>query len=132
MTIRTEIAIAVVEQDDCFLVGRRPTGVPLAGLWEFPGGKVEPGEALEQAVIRECQEEAGIAIEVLAPYAVRDYDYDHAEVRLHFFACHPVARSVQPNGSFRWVRREELGNLEFPSANRALIEQLTADKRPVL
>jgi mutator protein MutT len=125
MTDRTIIAIAVVEHDDQFLVGRRPPNVPLAGLWEFPGGKVEPSETPEQTAIRECQEEAGLFVEVVERYEVRDYDYDHATLKLHFYSCRPLEPTTPPKGSFRWVRRDELGNLDFPSANGPLIEQLT-------
>src|SRR5947209_7478611 len=64
----TQIAIAVVEQDGRFLVGRRPAGVPLAGLSEFPGGKIEPQETAEAAAVRECFEETGIVVEVTGRY----------------------------------------------------------------
>ncbi|MBI3839784.1 MAG: NUDIX domain-containing protein, partial [Planctomycetia bacterium] len=59
-----EIAVAVVEGDGKFLIGQRETGVPLAGLWEFPGGKVEPGEPAENAAIRECLEETGWLVRI--------------------------------------------------------------------
>ena len=73
----TLIAIAVVEQDGRFLIGQRPPGVPLAGLWEFPGGKVEPGESPEQAAIRECREEAGIEVTIVGEYPDRMERYSH-------------------------------------------------------
>jgi 8-oxo-dGTP diphosphatase len=123
---RTEIAIAVVEQDNRFLVGRRPANVPLAGLWEFPGGKVEPGETPEQTAARECEEESGVAVEIIERYVVRDYDYAHAKVKLHFFSCRPIDPIEKPHGSFGWVERDELRNLQFPDANRPLIEHLTS------
>jgi 8-oxo-dGTP diphosphatase len=124
--LRTEIAIAVVEHHDQFLVGQRATNVALPGLCEFPGGKVEAGETPEQAAVRECQEEAGLSVEVIAPYVVRDYDYEHAKLKLHFYACRPLDPSAILKGSFRWVRRERLSELEFPSANATLVKQLTA------
>src|SRR5437764_2006476 len=61
-TMPTPIAVAVVEKDGHFLVGQRPEGVSLAGLWEFPGGKIEPGESPEAAAVRECLEETGVDV----------------------------------------------------------------------
>jgi 8-oxo-dGTP diphosphatase len=122
----TTIAVAVVERNGEFLVGQRPPGVPLAGLWEFPGGKVEPGEAPEDAAVRECLEEAGVTITVAAAYGDHDQQYDHGRVRLHFFACRPNSESATPRAPFRWVGRAELAQLEFPVGNRALVRRLLA------
>jgi mutator protein MutT len=121
------IAVAVVEHDGCFLVGQRPHGVPLAGLWEFPGGKQEPGETAEQAAVRECLEEAGLAVRVLAAYPVHQQQYDHGCVRLNFFACRPNDPAVSPRAPFRWVPRRELHRLEFPSGNRGLLDILLGE-----
>src|SRR5881275_3042575 len=85
----TPIAIAVVEHDGRFLVGQRPAGVPLAGLWEFPGGKIEPGESPEAAAVRECLEETGIRVESLFRYPTIVHDYAHDRVELFFIACRP-------------------------------------------
>ena len=120
----TLIAIAVVEQDDHFLIGRRAADVPLAGLWEFPGGKVEPNETPAQAAVRECQEEAGVGVEAIETYSVQDFAYDHGQLRLHFFACRPIERMPIPIHPFRWVSRADMLQLEFPRANQVLLEQL--------
>ncbi len=125
----TPIAIAVVEHEDCFLVGRRPEGTPLAGLWEFPGGKIEPGESAEAAAVRECREEAGVEVEPLFRYPTNVHDYKHDRVELFFIACRPLAAGAGSlaNG-FRWVPREELQKLVFPEGNRAVLQILAAAK----
>ena len=84
---RVEIAIAVVERDGQFLIGLRPEGESLAGYWEFPGGKVTAGETAEDAARRECLEETGLEVRIVGTYPAIAYDYPHASVQLHFFAC---------------------------------------------
>jgi 8-oxo-dGTP diphosphatase len=123
-TAATEIAIAVVEQDDRFLIGRRPAGVALAGLWEFPGGKVEPGESPEAAAIRETLEEAGVQIVIEGEYPEVVHQYDHGKLRLHFFRCRLAQVAQQPSERFVWVSRSALGQYQFPAANARLIDDL--------
>ena len=120
------IAVAVVEHDDHYLIGPRPAGVPLAGLWEFPGGKVEPGETAEQAAARECFEETGIAIDVGESYPAVDHRYDHGQVRLIFFACRPRHTACAPRPPFEWVPRRRLVEYRFPDANADLVAYLTS------
>ena len=74
------IAVAVVQSDGRFLVGRRPSGVPLAGFAEFPGGKVEPGEEFGDTAVRECLEETGIEVCVCRQLCEMEYDYDHGRL----------------------------------------------------
>jgi mutator protein MutT len=125
----TPIAIAVVERDGCFLVGRRPEGAPLAGLWEFPGGKIEPDESPEAAAVRECQEEAGIDVEPLFRYPTNVHEYQHGRVELFFIACRPpAAGAAETANGFRWVPRKELQKLRFPEGNRAVLQILAAAK----
>ena len=81
-----EVAAAVIERPDgTFLLAQRPPGKVYAGYWEFPGGKVEPGEAAEQALARELHEEIGIEVERAYPWITREYVYPHGHVRLNFF-----------------------------------------------
>jgi 8-oxo-dGTP diphosphatase len=121
----TGIAVAVVEHEGRLLIGQRPPGVPLAGLWEFPGGKVEAGETASAAAARECLEEAGLVIEVGAAYPAVVHQYDHDRLALEFFACRAVDAKVPPRPPFRWVELSELAGLPFPAANAALIEFLS-------
>src|SRR5205823_2933585 len=108
-----DIAIAVVEMDGRFLIGRRAAGAVLAGLWEFPGGKVRPDELPPQAAARECLEETGLRIEVGEPYPQVVHQYEHGRVRLHFFACRPLDPRQLPAEPFRWVTAAELSQYEF-------------------
>jgi mutator protein MutT len=120
-----KVAIAVVEQNGCFLIGQRPEGVPLAGLWEFPGGKILPGETAEAAAIRECLEETGIAVENVLHLSSVSHAYEHGTVALEFIACRPVnGEQAKPTPPFRWVPRGELAEYEFPPANAAILELL--------
>src|SRR5215510_16045607 len=83
---RVEVVAAVITRPDgSFLLGQRPAGKVYAGYWEFPGGKVEPGESAPAALKRELHEELGIQVERAYPWLTRDYDYEHAAVRLRFY-----------------------------------------------
>lgn len=83
---RVEVAAAVIERPDgAFLMARRPRGKAYAGWWEFPGGKVEPGETARAALDRELHEELGITVETAYPWLNRAFDYPHAQVNLRFF-----------------------------------------------
>ena len=81
----TEVAVGILIRDDgALLLSTRPEGKPYAGYWEFPGGKIEPGETVEQALRRELHEELGITIGAAQPWKVTEHDYPHALVRLHW------------------------------------------------
>ncbi|MDX1944891.1 MAG: NUDIX domain-containing protein [Pirellulaceae bacterium] len=121
----TPIAIAVVEHAGRFLIGQRQPGAALAGLWEFPGGKIEPGETPEAAAERECLEETGLAVRALFRYPAQVQQYDHDRVELFFIACKTLpAANLEPRPPFRWIRREELAQYEFPAGNRGLLTLL--------
>lgn len=120
----TPIAIAVVEHNDLFLIGERGPDVPLAGRWEFPGGKVEQGETAEQAAIRECLEETGLAVRIVGEYPPHIQQYDHDRVELHFFCCEPVDANARPLEPYRWIERVDLAKYEFPAGNRGLLKLL--------
>jgi 8-oxo-dGTP diphosphatase len=121
----TPIAIAVVEHAGCYLIGQRPEGKPLAGLWEFPGGKVEAGETAEEAAVRECREETGIAVEVVGEYPLQEFRYAHDEVQLRFFRCRVAAGAMEtPGWPFIWGTRKALAEFEFPPGNEAILAVL--------
>ncbi len=124
-----EIAVAVVEHEGRLLIGLRPAGVPLAGLWEFPGGKLHHGETPSAAAQRECWEETGLNVVAGDAYPMVEHEYVHGRLRLHFFACtlrNAGTGTPAPTLAerFRWVPAAELSQYEFPKANAALIELL--------
>jgi len=122
----TLIAIAVVEHEGRFLIGQRPPGVPLAGIWEFPGGKVKPGESPENAAIRECREETGLEVQIVGEYPPHVEQYDHDQVELRFFRCEPVDPKAMPQSPYGWVQQTSLEDYEFPTGNRNLLKVICA------
>ena len=127
-----DIAVGVIaDEAGRVLVQQRPTDAMLGGLWEFPGGKVEPDEALADACRREIREELGVEVEVGAPVAQIGHAYSHFRITLHAFHCRivrgePIHHAAQP---IRWVPVEDLGDLAFPRANRRLIDALAVERR---
>jgi 8-oxo-dGTP diphosphatase len=123
-------AVALVDTDGRVLVAQRPEGKHLAGLWEFPGGKVEPGEPPELALVRELKEELGIdtAASCLAPCGFVSHAYEKFHLVMLIFACRkwhgrPVGQQGQP---LRWVRVPELFKLDMPPADRPVLGLLQA------
>ena len=125
----TSVAIAVVEHEGRFLVGKRSEFVPLGGYWEFPGGKLQVDESPREAAERECLEETGIAVEATHCLVVNLQQYEHGEIKLHFLACQlrfpdAAPADTTPTLPFKWVSREELASLRFPVGNRPLLQRL--------
>ena len=121
------IAVVVVRRDSRILIGRRPTEGLLGGLWEFPGGKIEPGETPEAAAARELREEMCIEVSIGRQIALVPFAYSHFRITLHAFeaawtAGEPCGRAVS---DWRWVTADELRSYAFPAANRPIIEQLS-------
>ncbi len=109
MTRITEVAAAVIERGDgTFLLACRPEGKPYPGYWEFPGGKIEPGEDPRAALDRELEEELGIRVREATPWITRVYAYTHATVRLHFFRVTAWDGEPQPleDQAIAWQRVE--------------------------
>jgi 8-oxo-dGTP diphosphatase len=124
------VAAALVDADGRVLVQRRPEGKPMAGLWEFPGGKVEPGETPEAALIRELAEELGIETwgSCLAPAAFASEALGERHLILLLYVCRKwrgLPRALHGE-ELRWVRPLELHGLDMPPADRPLIGLLEA------
>jgi 8-oxo-dGTP diphosphatase len=121
------VAAAIVERDERFLLTQRVKGTHLAGTWEFPGGKCEPGESLEACLAREMMEELAVECVVGRSILVTRHAYAERTVELHFFATTLAGEpSPQLGQAMRWASRAELGTLPFPEADRELIQLLIA------
>jgi len=123
-------AVALIDADGRVLVQQRPEGKPMAGLWEFPGGKVEPGETPEIALIRELKEELGIDTQAacLAPATFASEPLGSRHLLLLLYVCRRWKGAPQPleGGALKWVRPVELHGLAMPPADRPLIGLLEA------
>ncbi|TGQ70866.1 (deoxy)nucleoside triphosphate pyrophosphohydrolase [Mesorhizobium sp. M00.F.Ca.ET.186.01.1.1] len=118
-------ACALVDADGRVLLAQRPPGKQLAGLWEFPGGKVEPGETPEQCIIRELHEEIGIETEIpcLAPLTFASHSYDDFHLLMPLFVCRRFRGIAQPREgqALKWVRPKQMRDYPMPPADAPLI-----------
>jgi mutator protein MutT len=121
-----EVAAGLIRQDGRYLIARRKPDVHLAGFWEFPGGKREAGESLEECLQRELFEELRIRVGRPVPYQVVRHDYPDRVVELHFFRCEIEQGPAMPVGcaEIRWVRPDELVTYQFPPADEAVVRSL--------
>ena len=126
MAAPIQVAAAVIDSGDLYLITRRKAGTHLAGLWEFPGGKCEEGESLKDCLRREVREELGIEITEPLPLQTIRHDYPEKSVELHFFRCTIKAGTAQVLGcdDLKWVTAKELATFEFPPADRTLVTAL--------
>jgi len=123
-----DIAAGVIWRGQQVLITQRPPRGLLGGLWEFPGGKREPGESLEECVQREVCEELGITVQVGGLLAAVEHAYTHFRITLHAFHCQYIAGEPQCHEActaWKWVTVTELGHYAFPAANRKIIQMLT-------
>ena len=120
------VTAAVIERDNRFLITERLEGTHLAGHWEFPGGKCEPGETPEECLRRELREELEVEATVGAEIFRTTHQYPDRLLELRFFGCtlEGMPRPVQGQ-RMRWVPRQALSSLPFPPADAAFIAQLT-------
>ena len=118
-------AVALIDPDGRVLLAQRPEGKSLAGLWEFPGGKVEAGESPEACLIRELHEELGINTwaSCLAPLTFASHNYDDFHLLMPLFACRKWEGIVQPREGQKlaWVRAKDLRDYPMPPADEPLI-----------
>ncbi len=124
----TEVAAAVLTQPDGrVLLAQRPAGKPYAGYWEFPGGKVEPGESLEAALARELHEELGVVVTRACRWITRVFEYPHATVRLNFFRVFEWQGTPHPHEGqlFSWQRPEAVEVTPLLPANFPIVKALS-------
>jgi 8-oxo-dGTP diphosphatase len=122
------VLAAIIERDGSLLVTRRLQGTHLAGLWEFPGGKCEPGESHEACLRRELEEELGIEAVVGEEIYSTEHAYPERTIRLHFRLCAAAADPVPRLGQeMRWMTRAELDPADFPPADAELIGRLRSE-----
>ena len=121
-------ACALIDQDKRVLIAQRPVGKPMAGLWEFPGGKIEDGETPEDTVIREMLEELSVKVTkpCLAPLSFTSHNYQEFHILMPLFICRkwegiPVPREAQ---QVKWVRANRLRDFQMPPADEPLISHL--------
>lgn len=122
------VVAAVVEKDGAFLVTRRPPGVHLAGLWEFPGGKMQDGESPEEALIRELREELGINVKqaCLAPLTFASHEYEKFFLLMPLFVCRRWEGQVtaKEGQELAWAKPAQLKDYPMPPADVPLIPTL--------
>ena len=121
-------AVALVDTDGRVLIAQRPEGKQLAGLWEFPGGKVEPGETPEQCLIRELKEELGIDVNeaCLAPFVFTSHAYDSFHLLMPLWLCRRGSGAVQAleHQAVAWVKPTRLSDYPMPPADEPLVAWL--------
>ncbi len=120
------VVAAAIRKNGRYLLGKRPQGGMLEGLWEFPGGKVEEDETYEEALQRELKEELGVEVQVHEAITSVDHTYSHLRVTLHLYACEIVEGKPRAlyHDEVQWIGRHKLRELAFPAANLKLIDHL--------
>ena len=128
LTLLLVAAVALVDADNRVLIAQRPAGKPMAGLWEFPGGKVEAGERPEETLIRELAEELGITVQeaCLAPLTFASHAYETFHLLMPLYICRRWNGLVQAREgqALKWVRPRQLREHDMPPADEPLIPAL--------
>jgi 8-oxo-dGTP diphosphatase len=128
MSILLVVACALVDADRRVLIAQRPEGKAMAGLWEFPGGKVESGETPEAALIRELEEELGVATQTacLAPLSFASHSYEKFHLLMPLYVCRKWQGMPEPREhvALKWVRPQALRDYAMPPADEPLIAAL--------
>jgi 8-oxo-dGTP diphosphatase len=122
------VAVALIDVDGRVLIAKRPQGKSLAGLWEFPGGKVEPGERPEAALIRELREELGIEVSesCLAPFVFASHAYDSFHLLMPLYLCRrwDGVVAAREHDALAWVKSDKLSAYPMPPADEPLVAWL--------
>ena len=126
MRRKIRVVGAMIERDGKYLITQRPPHATLALLWEFPGGRVEPGESDQEALARELQEEMGIAVAVGPRVIHVEHAYESYDIDFCVYRCEHQGGAIQHIRvhDHRWVRPDELDNYEFPAADEKTIGKL--------
>jgi len=124
----TLVAAAVILRESSVLLSRRPEGSHLAGSWEFPGGKVEPGESPEVAVAREVREELGLVVAGLEPFRFAYHEYPAATVLLLTYLCRAPGSPAAGAVAWKWVPIPDLDPASMPEADRPIVETLKSGR----
>lgn len=125
------VTAAAMIKDGKVLIAQREAGSHMEFRWEFPGGKLEPGEDPEECIVREIKEELDMEIEVIDIYKVVKFNYEEKDILLLCYLCKILkgqGKTVECN-DFKWVKREELANFDFVPADTAIVEKLLKDER---
>ena len=124
-----EVTAAIIRKDNRILICQRPANKSCGLLWEFPGGKIEPGETGEQCIIRECQEELGVTLQVHKEVIDVVCEYPDRAVHLHFYLCDIVAGALEKkeHAAFRWISRKETSQFEFCPADAKMLSLVDMD-----
>ncbi len=123
---RIRVVAAVIEKDGLYLITQRRPEAVMPLLWEFPGGKQETGETIEETAVREIAEELGIEIRVVQKLGAIQHAFSHFKMTLHVFECRPTrgrARAVTVD-AVKWVSIADLGGYPFPAADRKVVAWL--------
>jgi len=125
-----EVSAALILRGGKLLITQRHAGAHLGGLWEFPGGKREPGESFAACLVREIREELGVEISVGEMFEEIAHDYPEKSVYLKFFRCRLLSGEPQPLdcAAVKWVDRSELDRHEFPAADAQLLAKLKSPR----
>ena len=120
-----EVVAAIIQREGAYFATQRGYG-EFEGMWEFPGGKIEPGESSENALKREIQEELGVDIVIEDLICTTEYDYPSFHLTMHCYLCRVEAGEIElrEHKSARWLRPEELGSVEWLPADKDVISRL--------
>ena len=122
---KIEVVAAIIQREGAYFATQRGYG-EFEGMWEFPGGKIEPGESRESALKREIQEELGIDITINKFLCTTDYDYPSFHLTMHCYLCSVESREMElrEHKSARWLTTETLGSVEWLPADKDVISRL--------
>jgi mutator protein MutT len=123
------VTAGLLQQNGMVLITKRPAGSHLAGYWEFPGGKQEAGETLEECLEREMKEELGVEVRAGKRLLTVDHEYENRIISLYFFYCTHMGGELKPLGceEIRWVHPEDLRQYRFPPPDERIIQLLTLE-----